>query len=158
VHEGIGSAEIGGILQGFKGHERGIVSGEESDLQRAASDINRYPLGVLRAAERVLLEETARGRNTDAVELAIACGVHGFVEGGTDLGWLEQTDRRDGEGCKVDGDFGAGEGDVACDVRGRVAGGSPVAFFRLLRGSARGAGERERQKEETYSYALCNLS
>jgi len=103
----INSAEIGGILQSFKAYERGIVSGEEGDLQRAVCNINRYPLCVLRSAESVVLEETARGRDTDAVELAIAGGVQGFVEDGTDLGWLEQTGRRDQKGCKVDGDFGA---------------------------------------------------
>lgn len=144
-----GTAEAGGFLQSVEGQQRGVIAGEECDLEFAVSSIDRHPGSVLGATEGVVADEAAGSRDIEAVEPAIARCVDRFVEDGGDLCGLDGAGRREEEGRHVDGDFGSGDGNVAGDAGGGVAGGAPGAFFRLLRVKSGGASESKNEEGDT---------
>jgi hypothetical protein len=127
LYVGIGSAAIGGVLDGVEGEDGRLASGEKGDLQGVSSGIGNHPLNIFRSAETVLVQELLLGGNVEAIQAAGACRGAVSVEDGTDLGRLECTDPGHGRGGKVDGDLFVGKRDITGNASGGVGCGSPVA-------------------------------
>ena len=138
---GEGAAEVGGVGDCVVSQDGGLLAGEEGEVQGAAGDVGDHPLDVFGAAEGVFAEESFCGGDVEAVEAAGSVGCAVGVEDGADLGGFEGADAGHDEAGEVDDEFFVGEGDVAGDGAGGVAGGTPHSFF--LGGEGEGKGEEE---------------
>ena len=86
---GEGTAEVGGVGDGFEGEDRRFFTGEEGEFEGTALGERGDPEGGFGAAESVAVEEFLAGGDVDAVEAAGAASGGVGVECGADLGGLE---------------------------------------------------------------------
>jgi len=148
---GEGAADIGGVLHGFEGESGGFFAGEERQLEDLAGHVGGEPVDIGGAAEGVAVEQAERAGDADAVELASAGGVCGDVIEGADLGGFELAGRGEWEAVEADVDFGFGEGEIAGDAGGVLAGGTPQAFLGELGGGSEGEGEQDEGETDTHA-------
>src|ERR1035437_2382018 len=120
-------AQVRRFVDGFKAEDRHVVAGKEGDRESFSGNPGGHPLGLLGAAQRVLVQKP--------------------------LGRLQAANVGDRKGEQADGQLRLADGDVAGDAIGVFACRHPTAA--VLGGGARGACERESQKEEAHSYAHC---
>jgi hypothetical protein len=122
---GVNAAEVGVICHGFRGENGHCGAGKHGDLEGAAENEGGHPLGIFAAAEGVLADDVAGGRDADAEEVAdAACGGVG-VEGGADLGRGQGANLSSGEGIEVKGELVVAEADIPGYGLGGVVGGAP---------------------------------
>jgi len=100
-----------------------------------------------------VVEEALCCRNGEPVKGAGAADVHVRVEGRRDFSGHERASLHERKGDVVDGEFGAGDLEVASDGAGRRARGPPVAF---VLGDARKRAEEGCGDAEQYA-GLHNL-
>ncbi len=130
----VGSAEVGGVGNGVEGEDRGGIAGEEGKMKVFPVGPGDHVMGVVRAAEGVLMLEALSGWDLEPVDGAGGCRIHVGIEDGADFFRLQDADGGDDVGLyESEGELCFGDADIAGDAGGGIAGGAPIAVIRLLR-------------------------